>query len=285
MTDTFFGSRSGIDGELLILGAPFDRGSVEHAGCAAAPSVLRRMSSGLGQSSGGFWDYARGRRVLRKIRIADAGDLTYRGTMTRDDYLARLAQASSAIVETRRRLLVVGGDHLITLGVLRGVSSVRPIQIVQIDAHSDIQPTMPGAQPTHANFMSYLLPLKSVRRVIRIGLRGVGRTAPSRDAKLAACAPSDLGRHLLPRLGVYLTIDSDGFDPAAMPAVSYPVPNGLAFNDLLDVLDQIKSSGCDLVGADWTEFNPKHDTPNAIGQHFVLNGLIAVAGCWESIDG
>lgn len=272
---------AGEGGDVVVLGLPFDRGSFDRYGCAAAPSRLRCMSANLRQTDGGFWDYRRDALVLADLSISDLGDLVFDSRQPESRYLEHAAAAASAILSEGRRLLALGGDHLVTLGLVRGALSRGPIQIVQVDAHSDIQPHRPDVRPTHGNFMGLLLEEQGVRRVIQVGVRGWGRTAPRRIEKLVRACPGEIADRLIPGLPVYLTVDTDGLDPMLAPAVGHPVPSGLNLDDLAQILFQIESAGASLVAADWTEFNPAFDSPNGIGGGTVLAGLVMIAEHWE----
>jgi arginase family enzyme len=264
-----------------VIGLPFDGGSFDRPGCAQAPTRLRVMSANLNQAAGGFWDYARGEVIFADLSITDLGDLVPKPEQSDAEYLALAEAAARATLSEGKRLLALGGDHLVTLGLVRGALSSGPIQVVQVDAHSDIQPHRPGARPTHGNFMGCLLAEPDLLRVVQIGVRGWGRTAPSRDEKVLRARPSEVSDRLLPGIPVYLTVDTDGLDPMLAPAVSHPVPRGLDLDDLQQILMEIEQAGATLIAADWTEFNPVHDTENGIGGRTVLTGIAMIVEHWE----
>jgi arginase family enzyme len=76
--------------------------------------------------------------------------------------------------------------------------------------------------PTHATFVAHLLREHGVRRVIQIGVRGVLPMSPALPDRLLPVRVDELKAALLPDVPVYLTIDTDGFDPSIAPAVGYP---------------------------------------------------------------
>ncbi len=275
---TLFGCATGGDGSIIVIGVPYDRGTDSgHAGCAAAPSLLRRLSSPehFRVKNGELYDLAKRETIFRGHVVSDLGNIRFRATHhTDDEYLEFVAQAVAAVARKGKKPLVLGGDHLVTLAVLRGLSQAgRAFQVLQFDAHHDYDVIGTGERPTHASFMSFVAAEGLAKQVIQVGVRGLAWGAPPAPNGITMATVTALKEVLMRDVDVYVTVDTDAFDPAVAPAVSYPVPEGLPFAALGAALEQLRLAGLNVIGADWTEYNPTFDTANNITGRVILRGL------------
>ena len=275
---TLLGSTAGSEGQIVVMGFPFDHGTEHRMGSHAAPAALRLHSNALGLRDGALWDAAERRSLCAEASISDLGDLLYRADEPRSAYLDRLREVSAKAAAAGKRPLSLGGDHLITLPIVQGLLGTHPeLQVVQIDAHSDYAVVRETALPTHATFVAHLLRDTGVRRVIQIGVRGVIHLPRPMPERLLQIGVAELEAALLPGVPVYLTIDTDGFDPSLAPAVGYPSPGGLRWCDLTAILQVLRRHQAGLVGADWVEYNPEYDTRNNATATAIVMALAHVA--------
>lgn len=276
---TLFGCDAGTTGAAVVVGVPYDRGTAStHAGCAGAPAALRPLSNPAFCRADlhGLYDHARRETLFPKGALSDVGDIRFRISDGDDAYLAQIAELTRLLVREGKRPLLLGGDHLITLAALRGVASAGgDVQVVQLDAHYDYEAIAPDERPTHASFIAHVMKEGLVRRVVQVGVRGLGWGPPEPPAGVVGARPSELASALLPGVPTYLTVDTDGFDPAVAGAVNFPEHEGLSLADLETVLAQIASVGS-FVGADWTEYNPTLDTRSSVTGHFIVRGLAKI---------
>jgi len=277
---TLFGCETGAGGNVVVIGLPYDRGSApEHAGCAAAPHVVRRLSAPevLRVKHGAIYDLARREIIFQGHVLSDLGDLKYRPGQSDDEYLEFLAHAILLVAREGKRPLMLGGDHLVTLFALRGIARAgRRVQVVQLDAHHDYDAIEFGERPTHATFVSFIAAERLAEKVIQIGVRGHSWGAPAALDGVVCAGLLELRDALLPGVDVYFTIDTDAFDPSVAPAVHFPEPGGLGFCALGEVLDIFRAKGLRGAGADWTEYSPSLDSANQLTGRFVLRGLAHV---------
>ncbi|MBL8946430.1 MAG: arginase family protein, partial [Myxococcales bacterium] len=133
-----------------------------------------------------------------------------------------------------------------------------------------------GERPTHATFMSAVADEGLAAQVLQVGVRGLSPYLPRTPDTVRVVGLGELERALLPATDVYLTVDTDAFDPAAAPAVSYPEPGGLGFDALDRVLATIRAAGLAVAGADWTEYNPRFDTAHHLTGRLVVRGVAAL---------
>jgi agmatinase len=180
------------------------------------------------------------------------------------------------LFETTRMVCVLGGDHGITIPVLRAMEVLgRPVHVVQIDAHLDWRDDVGGVRLGYSSPLRRASELPFVSGITQVGLRGTGsaRAQEHRDAcawgarlftaeDVHADGLGPILRHLDGKGPYYLTIDADGLDPSVMPGVMGPVPGGLRAEQVLTLLRWLAREG--LVGMDVVEVAPAFDLANRI---------------------
>jgi arginase family enzyme len=177
-----------------------------------------------------------------------------------------------------KRVLGLGGDHLVSLPLIRGATRARgALQVLQLDAHTDFQPVDAHEVASHANFVHFLAEDPLVSRITVVGVRGYSRDLYPLPENHRAVELAQVAQTLLPGVPVYLTVDTDAFDPSIAPGVGHPVLHGLHWDAIGHVLDAIERTGCELVGADWTEYNPEYDTKHHLTALGIVESLIAIA--------
>jgi len=99
--------------------------------------------------------------------------------------------------------------------------------------------------------------------------------------KLVQTDVERLHEALLPGVPVYLSVDTDAFDPTVAPGVSHPAPGGLSWADAQRVLAILDTHGSRLLAADWMEHNPRFDTAHSLtarGIILQLSSLLQLMG-------
>jgi agmatinase len=274
---------SRLDADVAILGVPFGwpypRPGLT-AGCAEAPSAVRRRSQRLAAFRG-HWDFDAGERWLpaeRAPRLADAGDVPG-DPADGPGNSARATAAVAAILDRGAVPICVGGDDSVTIPVLRAFEGRGPLTVVQVDAHLDYRHEVEGVEEGYSSPMRRASEMAHVERIVHVGLRGVGsaREGEVQDSIAAgnllvtARELHDLGvRWLLEQVpsdaSVFLAFDCDGLDPSVFPAVSGVSPGGLTYAEAWDL---VAGLGGRTVGAVFTEYVPQRD----------VNELSALVAC------
>ncbi|MBC7227166.1 MAG: agmatinase [Thermoflexales bacterium] len=181
-----------------------------------------------------------------------------------------IAEAAARWAATGKLLVGLGGEHTVSLGMMRGILRARggPLTVVQIDAHADLRAEYEGTPYSHACTARRLLETPGVDQILQLGIRSVcpeevefARAHPDRVRVWYAeeVHTGDWSEELTARLRgrtVYLTIDVDGLDPAVIPATGTPEPDGLTWKEAVDVLRAVARAASAVVGIDCVELAP-----------------------------
>jgi len=192
--------------------------------------------------------------------------------MPEDRLPEHLAATARYIAQFRERfLLTLGGEHLLTYGVLTGLAEkLDDVTIVQVDAHADLADELGGRRWSHGTVMRRLW--ERGCQLVQIGVRSLSRpeyelvrSGPRIETFFAheLAARWDELLRVLARLEgpVYLSFDVDGLDPAVIPSTGTPQPNGLSWLQAMEVVRAVIQAPCDLVGADVVEFVASPNPP------------------------
>lgn len=280
----------------VVLGAPFDGGVLHRPGARLGPWALRQASLGLG-------------RLPMPLRLQgpDEGGRGFAGAGWVDGgnlptLPFGLAQALEAVeagvsawVEAGSRTLMLGGDHLATLGALRAHRRAHgTLGLLVLDAHPDAgQGALWGSELHHGTWLRAALEegLVEGRRCVLVGLRaprfdseelaflldrGARLWTPwdLRDARLHSQLLGDLAR--VGAGPAYASIDLDAFDPACCPAVAEPVPAGLGVSEAYPLLQAVRRWDHPWVGMDVMELAPTlagAEETARVGAHLALQLL------------
>ncbi|MCC7163283.1 MAG: agmatinase [Anaerolineae bacterium] len=255
---------------VAVQGIPFDGAASFRPGARFGPRAIREMSSLLRPFN----------RVLdvdpyKILNCADVGDCPVNPFNTMES-LNLIAQYYQALVRARVTPLSFGGDHLVTLGVLRGIAAARgSVAVLQVDAHLDTWHSYFGSLYTHGSFMKRAIEegLVDARHSLQVGIRGP-LFSPDDMQDVRA-----LGLEILPmdaivdwqiqaiadaihaRIGdtpVYITFDVDSVDPAFAPGTGTPEIGGFTSQQIIALLHRLR--GLNIIGADIVEVAPAYDT-------------------------
>jgi len=179
------------------------------------------------------------------------------------------------ILATNCRPLTLGGDHTITLPILRAMHKKHgPVGMIHVDAHADFNDRMFGERVAHGTWARRAAEedLLDCRRVAQIGLRATGysvndfawpRKMGFRVVQAEECwhkSLTPLMSEIRAQMGdgpVYISFDIDGIDQAEAPGTGAPEPAGLSSIQALEVIRGCRS--LDVVGIDLVEVSPPYD--------------------------
>jgi agmatinase len=260
-----------VDGvDVALLGVPHDGGTTYMPGARLAPYHVRRVSA-LVQGH----HPVHGIDVFARLRCVDAGNVVF-PPFDRELMRAAVQAEIARVVGAGAVPVVVGGDHSITLPILRALARQHgPLAVVHLDAHLDVSgPEVWGDAFHHGTPFKHAIDegLIAPGQLYQLGIRGPRGSADD-DALLRAhghtvLSTDDIGERgarrvcseLRERIGpraVYVTCDIDAIDPAYAPGTGTPVPGGLTAREALALVRGL--AGLDVRGGDLVEFCPPLD--------------------------
>ncbi len=253
--------------DLAVTGVPFDQAVTHRPGTRFGPRAIREASSLQPYDPPYGWD---GFDPLSEFAIADYGDMAFDYADVRS--VPGLVQAHIAgILGQGCGIVTLGGDHFITLPILRAYAEkYGPMSVVQFDAHSDLWPDDDLARIDHGTMMykAVKLGLVDVTRSVQIGIRTECADylgMPYIDARTCHEKGSAwVAQQIKARVGdhpAYVTFDIDALDPAFAPGTGTPVWGGLASWQAAAILRDM--AGINVVGGDVVEVSPPYDTTGA----------------------
>lgn len=244
----------------VIFGAPYDSTTSNRPGTRFAPKAIRNDSFGL-ETYSPYQD-----KDLSEVKIFDSGDLEL--SFGRVDLaLQDIENHAREILSAGKRPLMIGGEHLVTLGQFRAVAEKYPdVCVIQLDAHTDLRQEYLGAELSHATIIRRLWDIVGDDRIYQLGIRS-GEKAEFEFAKehthLTKFNLSGLPKAIadLKDKPVYLTIDLDVLDPSAFPGTGTPEAGGIDFMTLLQAIIDIAQ--LNVVAIDVNELSPHYDLSGA----------------------
>ncbi len=259
------------DALVHVVGVPYDSTSSFRAGSREAPREIRWAAANIE-----FYSPRTGLDV-ESVPLHDHGDLAV--AVEPRETLGRLRRVVEALVERYpgRGLVVLGGEHTITYGVLAGLG--RDTCLLVMDAHLDMRDEYMGHRYSHATFLRRAVEDRVVepRHVLHIGTRAFvaeeavfARQRGIRGVSALRLLRAGLSEAIQSVSGLmgegcrrlHISIDMDVFDPAYAPGVGNPEPEGLAPSHVLELLHAAVAAAAEKglpVSLDVVEVSPPRD--------------------------
>ena len=271
---------AGVD--IAMLGVPFDSGTSYRSGARLGPREIRAQSSLIRPYS-----YFQKISPFERLTIVDAGDVDAPPVGIEPAYAA-IESAVDRILAAGAAPLIVGGDHSISLPVLRSAARVHgPLALVQFDAHIDTWGDYFGGRYFHGSPFRCAIEERLIapQQYVQIGIRGpmYGEDEDFRYQREQGVTTIDIG--MVKRDGVertmarvhdivgdralYVTFDIDSIDPAYAPGTGTPEVGGLTSYEAQELLRAL--AGLRLVGCDVVEVAPPFDGPGHITSLLAAN--------------
>ena len=255
--------------DVAVLGVPTDIGTSWRSGTRFGPKQVRSESAMIRP-----YNLATGAAPFDSLQVADIGDLAI-NTFSLSNSLSIISESYGAILNYDVMPVAIGGDHSITLPILRAIKKRHgTVALVHVDAHADVNDEMFGERETHGTVFrrAYEEDLIDPAKTYQIGLRGSGYGAddfteaagwgfqqfPAHE--LWHRDLSALGAEIRRDIGdapVYVTYDIDSLDPAYAPGTGTPEIGGLTTPQALELIRALK--GLNIVGCDLVEVSPPYD--------------------------
>ncbi len=261
--ETFIGCGSDYaDARLVLYGAPFDSTTSYRPGTRFGPSAIRHESFGL-ETYSPYQD-----ADLTDYAVFDSGDMELCFGST-ESALADIQARCETILCDGKLPLLLGGEHLVTLGAVRAAVKWFPnLHIIHFDAHADLREDYLGAKLSHACVLRRCHDLLGDGRIhqfcIRSGDREEFRFAGSHTQmhKFNFDGLAETVRALRSaNAPVYFTIDLDCLDPSCFPGTGTPEAGGVSFSQLLAAIEQVACTN--VIAVDVNELSPALDASGA----------------------
>ena len=255
--------------DIGLIGVPWDGGTTNRAGARHGPRQMRDLSTMVRSVH-----HVTGTMPFDLVNCADLGDcpvnpIDLMDTLTRvEDYFRRILKMGIAP-------LAAGGDHLVTLPIMRGINNGQPLGMVHFDAHTDTWDRyFGGCAYTHGTPFRRAIEegLLDPKRTVQIGIRGALYTPDDKEWGLAQGIrvieieeAFELGtdgviaeaRRVVGDGPTYVSFDIDSLDPVYAPGTGTPEIGGLTTFDAQRMIRGLR--GLNLVGGDVVEVSPPFD--------------------------
>ena len=264
--------------DIGVCGVPYDGGVTNRPGPRHGPREVRNQSSLTRRVN-----QATGLNPFAKVTVSDIGDAwiakPYELEGAHKEIEAFFTRAHAAGIRT----LACGGDHSISLPILRAIARERPLGMIHIDAHCDTGDNYGGSRFHHGAPFKIAVDegLLDPKRVVQIGIRGslyledmwkfsfdsgmrVMMIEEVEERGWQACI--DEAKAIVGAEPVYVSFDIDSLDPAFAPGTGTPEAGGLTMREAQGMVRRLE--GLTIAGADMVEVSPPFD----VGGITALNG-------------
>ena len=255
--------------QVALIGVPWDGGTTNRPGARHGPRQVRDASTMTRNVN-----RASGINPFELCNCADFGDAPVNPADLMDS-MQLITQTFQALHRKGIAPLAVGGDHLISLPILRAIASDRPLGMVHFDAHTDTWDRYFGdCLYTHGTPFRRAIEegLLDPRRIVQIGIRGALYNDSENDwGERQGIRVIDIDEcHALGTAGIiaeihrvigdhpaYLSFDVDALDPVYAPGTGTPEIGGLTTYEAQQMIRGLR--GLNLVGGDVVEVSPPFD--------------------------
>ena len=253
--------------DVALVGVPFDGGTTNRPGARHGPREIRSQSSLMRRIN------ANGVSPYDHLRVADLGDAPV-NPIDLLDSLAKIEGFFSSLTGAGAIPIAAGGDHLITLPILRALAK-SPVGLVHFDSHSDTNDKYFGENRyTHGTPFRRAVEegLLDPKRCVQIAIRGTYYHSTdfdfARDAGFRIITMDEVmdrgvaevmadTNAIIGSAPVYISFDIDSLDPAYAPGTGTPEIGGITTREAQRMLRAL--AGKNIVGADVVEVAPPFD--------------------------
>ena len=258
--------------DYCLCGVPWDGGTTNRPGARHGPREIRNASSLVR-----LYHPISLKSPYDKFNIADIGDCPVNPADLHDS-LKKIEKFYLSIVESKTIPLSIGGDHLVSLPILRALGKKEPLGLFQFDSHSDTWDSyFGGYKYTHGTPFRRAIEenLIDPKKYVMIGIRGSlydpndmkwarqqGITIITIDEyyEMGFTEAMKIVKNTLGDTQAYLTFDIDGIDPTFAPGTGTPEVGGFSVREAQLIIRELNT--INFVGADVVEVSPPFDVNN-----------------------
>ncbi|MEG0642043.1 MAG: agmatinase [Clostridium sp.] len=244
------------EADIVLFGVPFDGTTSFRPGTRFGSSAIRNESFGI-ETYSPYQD-----KDLCDSSVFDSGDIELPFGNTQKA-LKQIEEHTRGILNDNKIPVMLGGEHLITLGAVRAVAEKYPdLHMVHFDAHADLRDEYLGEELSHATVMHRVWDILGDNKIYQFGIRS-GEKYEFDFAKNHTIMQKynllDFNKTVEKLKGkpVYLSLDLDVLDPSVFPGTGTPEAGGISFQELLEAILQIDE--LNIVACDVNELSPIYD--------------------------
>lgn len=258
--------------DYCLCGVPWDGGTTNRPGARHGPREIRNASSLVR-----LYHPISLKSPYDKFNIADIGDCPVNPADLHNS-LKKIEKFYLSIIESKTIPLSIGGDHLVSLPILRALGKKEPLGLFQFDSHSDTWDSyFGGYKYTHGTPFRRAIEenLIDPKKYVMIGIRGSlydpndmkwarqqGITIITIDEyyEMGFTEVIKIVKNTLGDTPAYLTFDIDGIDPTFAPGTGTPEVGGFSVREAQLIIRELNT--INFVGADVVEVSPPFDVNN-----------------------
>lgn len=253
---------NGSNADVVVSGVPFDMATSGRSGARFGPQGIRQASINLVWEGARWpWDFA----LDDHLNLADSGNVAFKHGEPQT-LVENLEAHIQTIMDADKQALTFGGDHFITLPILRAYAKKHgPVALIHFDAHTDTYSG--GSKYDHGTIFHHAVEegLVDTAHSIQIGIR-TAYTHKDHPFEVLDAAwvgehgPEEVLKRIKARVGdkkTYVSFDIDGLDPSCAPGTGTPVAGGINMDCALKTIRGLR--GIDVIGMDVVEVAPAYD--------------------------
>ena len=257
------------DFDIAMIGVPYDGAVTNRPGARHGPREIRNSSSMMRSIH-----HVTRINPYELCRIGDAGDVPFTSVYDVEAAHRDISRTFTRLHDAGVVPLAAGGDHSVTLPILRALATDGPVGVIQVDAHTDTWDAFMGSKFNHGTPFRRAAEenLLDPKRTVQIGIRGAQNASVGWDfsvasgmrvifieefAKLGVDAVAAEARRIVGDGPTYISFDIDSLDPVYAPGTGTPEIGGLTTLEAQTLLRGFR--GMKLIGADVVEVAPPYD--------------------------
>jgi len=241
-----------------IIGIPFDATHSYKPGCRFGPDTIRDSFNNIEIF------HPELQVDLETVNIEDLGNT--RHTVVASEMIDMVKKITTELVAKQRQLLILGGEHSITLGTY--TSFPKETGYVVFDAHYDLRDEYADIKLSHASYLRRIVEERGPENILHVGARAFVKeeleflkennikTISDKEIREGK-GPQLLKDHVSTFDSIYSSFDLDVLDPAFAPGVGNPEAVGITSRELFDLIHSFEETK--VIGVDIMELNPYHD--------------------------
>ncbi len=238
--------------DIVMLGLPYDGTVSYRPGSRFAPEQIRLASWGLEEYSPNF------EKELSQTNFHDAGDLELPFGNTQKS-LELIKKNVEDVYKEGKKILAIGGEHLVTLGEIQAISQFYDnLAVVHFDAHTDLREEYLGEELSHSTVIRQISKIIGAENIKQIGIRSGLKEEWDFMAKHHTLINEYSQLDEFRGKKIFITTDLDVLDPSIMCGTGTPEAGGMDFNTLIGWYKYLQKF--DIIGADVVELAPDYDS-------------------------